>query len=436
MNLNSFFEQLNKLRVRYIVLRNYKNLPDNTGGSDLDIIVKSEDLPKFDIALNIFIKKNVPLVSFINDPNCPKYCFLDINDGWKGIQIDKFKDTVKYRNKNIVPIDYLWENTYAYNSITVLKSGADYLISFLKEILNNDYCSEKYFNDLKLSFGDNRLAYDSLLYKNYTNRFIEKLNCLLQNDYNKNGIKVLAKEARKSYVIDFTFFLQTLFLKIKRLATKPGYTIVFLGTDGSGKSAIIELIKPILNQPFHKAVYYEHLRPNYLPSLARLSGNKNTNSSPVTNPHANNPSGFIVSCIRVSYYLLDYSVGFYLKIFPKKAFKSCVWIFDRYYYDYYFDKRRSLINLPNWIIRLGQALIPEPDIIICLGADPAIIHSRKHELPLQEIERQVKALKKFSDKHKRAVWVDTGTTIEESRDAALHHILKVMAKRFEHVKLA
>lgn len=215
-----------------------------------------------------------------------------------------------------------------------------------------------------------------------------------------------------------------------------GLTVTFLGTDGSGKSTIIDYIKPFLNEAFHDKVYYEHMRPNFIPSIARLFGKKDTQSGPVTNPHGSSTSGFLGSFFRWAYYLLDYTFGYYIKVLPKKTFKSCIWIFDRYYYDYLIDPKRARIKLPIWILKIGQLLIPEPDIIICLGADPAIIHSRKPELPLPEIERQVKALKKFSENHRRAVWVDTGITIEESRDAALHHIVKVMAERFEQVKLA
>ena len=215
-----------------------------------------------------------------------------------------------------------------------------------------------------------------------------------------------------------------------------GLTVTFLGTDGSGKSTIIDNITPFLNEAFHGKVYYEHMRPNFIPSIARLFGKNDIQNVPVTNPHGSSISGFWGSFFRWAYYLLDYTFGYYIKVFPKKVFKSCVWIFDRYYHDYLIDPKRARIKLPIWILKFGQLLIPELDVIICLGADPAIIHSRKPELPLVEIERQVKELKEFSEKHKRAVWVDTDTTIEESRDAALHHIVKVMAKRFKHVKLA
>jgi len=217
---------------------------------------------------------------------------------------------------------------------------------------------------------------------------------------------------------------------------KKEFSIAFIGTDGSGKSTIINQVKPVLNEIFTNGVHYEHMRPNYIPSIAILLGSdKEKPNGPVTNPHGSSESGIFGSLVRWSYYMLDYTFGFYKKVYSIKANKSRVWIFDRYYYDYLIDPKRSRIKLPKWILRMGQFIIPEPDIILCLGADSEIMHNRKPELPLHEVKRQVTELKLFCANHKRAVWIDTGKSIEESSKETMEAIIKVMAKRFESVKL-
>jgi thymidylate kinase len=190
--------------------------------------------------------------------------------------------------------------------------------------------------------------------------------------------------------------------------------IVFLGTDGSGKSTIIDAVIPAIKEKYNISVQYEHLRPNYIPSLAVLLGKRTKEKeaaiTKVEDPHSEKPSGFLGSLFRLSYYFLDYTWGYYRKIYKS----SGIWIFDRYYYDYMLDPRRGRINLPQWIIRFYVLFIPSPDLIFCLGTDAEKIHKRKPELPLNEVKRQISALYEFSTNYKNAVWIDTGCSIEES----------------------
>ena len=250
--------------------------------------------------------------------------------------------------------------------------------------------------------------------------------------YSKTEVDRLDKELNKEFPKKKFSYLNHA-NKLTRLLNQPGFTIAFLGTDGAGKSTIIKNIKPVLLDAFHGAVYYEHLRPNKFPSIASLMGKHKTFAGPVTDPHGSASSGFLGSFARWSYYMLDYTFGFYLKIYPKKAIRSCVWIFDRYYYEYLIDPKRGRVKLPKWILKLGQFIIPEPDLILCLGADAQTIYQRKPELSLFEIERQVAELKKFCKSHKRAVWIDTGKSVENSSQDTINSIIDRMGQRFESV---
>ena len=425
--LKSFFEVLNNNDVKYCVLRNYKYLPDSTGGSDLDILVFEESVINFEQLLSQFIKaNNLNLVSIVRDGKSPKYCITCTD--W-GVQIDLFKESVFFGGKEIILSSILSSYTERFSDILILNNKVAALLAFLKELLNNRTCAEKYIVDLQNQFDGSGVIKEWL--SQFTPEFSTYLNLNL-NQLDKKHCSYLHELSEVSFKRSQLYGLSD---KIKRLYKQPGFTVAILGTDGSGKSTIIDRISAILNDAFHRGVYYEHMRPNKIPSLARLMGNKEVLTGPVSEPHGSAPSGFLGSFLRWVYYMLDYTFGFYLKIWPKKAIRSCVWIFDRYYYDYLIDPKRARINLPKWILKIGQFIIPEPDIIICLGTDAQIIHQRKPELPLMEVERQVVALKEFCDKNKRAIWVDTGKSIQESSNDTLSAIIDFMHNRFKNVKL-
>lgn len=426
--LSQFFSVLNSQDIQYCILRNYKTLPKSTGGSDLDILIHKDSLELFNLLFKTFIKKNnLKLVSVINDKQCPKYC-ISIKD-W-GLQIDVFKSSVHFGKKELIPSSILFKNTLDYQGVQVLNPKLGAILAFLKELLNNKTCSKKYIIELQNQFENQEI--EEQLLTQFKPQFHKYLNLHLHqlgNEHFSELYKIGKKDFHRSKMTGFKN-------KFNRLFKQPGYTIAFLGTDGSGKSTIIDIIKPALNDAFHNAVYYEHMRPNKFPSIARLLGNKEEFSSPVTNPHGSSTSGFFGSLLRWSYYMLDYMFGFYVKVWPKKAIRSCVWIFDRYYYDYLIDPKRGRIKLPFWILKFGQLIIPEPDIILCLGADSETIHKRKPEVPLEEVKRQVSELKTFCSANKSAVWIDTGKSIEKSSCEAMEAIIKMMAKRFENIKLS
>lgn len=216
---------------------------------------------------------------------------------------------------------------------------------------------------------------------------------------------------------------------------KKRYSLVFLGTDGSGKSTIIESVCPLLKERYGYDIRYEHLRPNYIPSIAVLLGKRSKeeedNERTVSNPHQSKQSGRIGSLFRFIYYLFDYTIGYYCKVC--RSSKS-IWAFDRYYYEFYFDQKRSRTNLPSWIIRFGEHIIPKPDLIICLGGNPEKIYARKPETSLEEVRRQTKVLNEFCHSRRNTVWVDTTVAPEESICNAMSAICGMINKCFVDIE--
>lgn len=435
--LNLLFSELNAQNLQYCVWGNYEYLPDSLNGSDLDIIVKEQNRDDFRSILNKCLFEYFgKIVSYFDTINSEHFRIVgNYQDTYWGIMIDVMYEELYYKGRVYIPSKWIWEFRTDFRGIKVNELNFSYLAGFLKELLHHGNIKDKYFNNLSLGLNKNSNTYATFIKEVYGNHFYVLLLEEIKKGKENINLELLRIVARKSIKSSALKVLSNNIKKVRRLfGPNVGFSVVFLGTDGSGKSTIIEQITPVLNDAFHKAVFYEHMRPNRFPSIAKLLGRKESFDGPVTNPHDSKSSGFLGSLLRWFYYLIDYTIGFYLKVWPKKAIRSCVWLFDRYYYDYLIDPKRGRIKLPYLVLKLGQILIPEPDIILCLGTDAKIIHKRKPELPLNEVENQVIKLKQFCDKNNKAVWIDTGASIENSTKESLNAIVDRMSKRFEDVK--
>lgn len=435
--LTEYFNTLNKNNAEYFIYGEYSNLPVDTNGSDIDMIIfcGTDKIPlHIKILLEISIKYNLNLVSAYY--NTTSY-FLRLlsKDGW-GIQFDMLRNMHYHNGKNYYPIKYIKNDIINHNNIKVLNINVGYYLDYLKETSHILKVKEKYAKGFLQEYVNNPNR-KTELQTLYGNKFINLIESNLSTEQLCKIAPTVGKYIRST--IHKHDFITRTFLKvnnIRRFTKSPGYVIAILGTDGSGKSTIINKITPILNEGFHKGIIYNHLRPNVLPDIGVILGKrkKTEEITVVSNPHAEKQSGLIGSLLRWGYYMIDYTVGYLKTVFPVIHTKSKVFIFDRYYYDYYIDQKRSRTNLPNWILKIGECFIPKPDLILCLGGDPEKIYNRKPETSLQEVTRQTNVLKQFCTNHKNAVWIDTCTDIETSIDQAMEAICKMMSKRFSNFK--
>lgn len=437
-NYNSFLiallDSLNKSNIIYCILRNYRTLPYTTNGSDLDIWVSSSSITSFINILKEVNKNSIcSLVSYVDNKYCPKYCFQNNKEG---IQIDIFVGNIYFQNKKMIDEDSIKNNIVSYNGIRVLEDKFANLISLIKEITNNGKCKYKFITPIytyKDFYSKEYLESNLLLFRT---EFISLLYRSINESTIKENVHELTLLGRKSISSKVGLFLYGIKKTTRLLSLRPGYVIAILGTDGSGKSTIINNITPILNEGFHNGIIYNHLRPNVIPDLGVVMGKKEKKEdvNVVSNPHAEKQSGFMKSIVRWGYYMIDYTLGYLKAVYPVIHSKSKIFIFDRYYYDYYIDQKRSKTNLPNWVLKFGEFFVPRPDITLCLGGDPEKIYNRKPETSLEEVTRQTNALKEFCKNHKNAVWIDTCTDIQTSTDEAMNAICDMMAKRFSNFK--
>lgn len=207
---------------------------------------------------------------------------------------------------------------------------------------------------------------------------------------------------------------------------RNGLMIVFEGTDGSGKSTIINNLSDVLNVCFSKSfIDYYHWRPGV---ILRRKHEKAGEEIIITNPHAKKPYGYTKSFIKFMIINLDYIIGYWIKIRWQLAGGHLV-IFDRYYYDYYIDKIRYRLNINDKMIDIFSFAIPKPDLTFLLIGDAQKLYERKKEISVEEIESHLERLLKNQNKFINSKIIDVNQDIEKVMNDVLSEIISIWKKK-------
>ena len=200
-----------------------------------------------------------------------------------------------------------------------------------------------------------------------------------------------------------------------RLGTPTGLFVVLLGPDGAGKSTLARMGLESCGRGFRRTDHF-HWRPGLLPKPTRNSPHPEAEGCSDRSPPSNYKYGYFVSLLRYSYYLADFILGYWLKIYPAKVRTSLI-LGERWYYDVILNPVRYGFRLPGWILRAGNMLIPAPDLVILLDADPDNIHNRKPELAIEDIRKQLEAMHRLVDSLGTGTVITTDVSLKQSRDA-------------------
>ncbi|MCH2214890.1 MAG: phosphotransferase [Flavobacteriales bacterium] len=232
----------------------------------------------------------------------------------------------------------------------------------------------------------------------------------------KRGVKDRLRE-NLNYLLD----------TIRGFVSPTGFMITFSGVDGVGKSTVLKLVEEKLQNQFRKEVVLMRHRPGILPILSALKhGRKKAEQiASVTIPRKGRNRNRLSSVLRFAYYYSDYLFG-QVYVYFKYITRGKVVLYDRYYFDFINDSKRSNICINRRIVKYLYTFILKPRLNIFLYTDPHIILSRKQELDKEDIvelsENYFALFKELEDKSIRQKYtaienLELRTTIAEIIEA-------------------
>jgi len=296
------------------------------------------------------------------------------------------------KNKSLLSIDLVWG--FKRKSITMLDAN---------KVIENAYVNEYHIkqmelldmvryiglfhglNDTKIPskfkayqqvLKEENVALDEILYCNFIDNTIRKrelVKCLNRKPENSLVNRTLST---------FNYYLDT----VKQLMFSKGLIITFSGVDGAGKSTVIKNVAHEIEKKLRKPVKILRHRPSVLPILSAWTKGKIKAEQDSINslPRQGTNKSFFSSLLRFSYYFSDYVLGqFY--VYFKYTLRGHIVLYDRYYFDFINDSKRSNIQLPKQIIKAGYTFLLKPDLNFFLYADSDTILKRKKELDSKTI---------------------------------------------------
>lgn len=426
----AYFTELEKQGINYCVLRNVEEVISGDA-HDIDYTV---DISRMKEAADLMrrVANEYGWVLHFNSG--------DINDkkNIKCVHFHKCDDTTKeieIAHFDIFPV-FAWEGFTLLNNSVLLNGKKNYMgiykssdevesvTKLFIRLLHNGKIKDKYKPAIQSVFTDKQDAVIQIM-----ENFISHDTAVAVSVKAKCGHWGEIEELRDQLIADIQAKLKResrakyLFTKIIH---RSGTMIAFEGTDGSGKSTIIEGLPNLLSHSFPKDMMDDyHWRPGFIKKETKIKDGKVV---VITDPHAKKPYGPLKSFAKFMFFNMDYVLGYWLRARLQLA-KGHLVIFDRYYYDYYLDKLRYRLTISDATLNVFKCIIPKPDITFLLIGDAKTLYERKKEISIEEIQEQLQRIQYCAKWFNNACVIDVNQDIDTVRYNVAKNILECGARR-------
>lgn len=181
--------------------------------------------------------------------------------------------------------------------------------------------------------------------------------------------------------------------------------IAFLGCDGSGKSAVIGELTAKLEREGSK-VRTGHWRPQAFAPDANQAM-----MTTADDPHGQVPRSGLMSVAKLAWLFANWWVGWFRGL-RRDAGGGYV-VFDRYHGDLLVDPKRYRYGGPMVLARWASRLMPQPDLVFFLDAEPEVLLSRKQEVSNEALIASRAAYLQLTTTHPRFRVIDASQPLAD-----------------------
>lgn len=428
--LDRFFHYFNQHKVEYCVMNNYESLP-HVITSDVDIVVSHSFFPQLDYYLMLFAEQSgVGIVQKLwHGFNKCAYILSPTNSNAFRLQLDFFCDYTAKGFYRVIPSAVILSRRVSFHTFYIPDSYTEFLFLLCRRIIKGDWTEDNFSKIRCLCRTTSVERGLSDPYMNHSlssllTRFSELRSCseaILQNG-------ILRKLLFRFSLDNSSLYYRTRYncnqvvRVFNRLLYPTGLSVAVIGSDGAGKTSLIMYLQKNAVGPFHRTrLYYQHPRI-LLKSVENPTKRQAYSATDFDNITMLSP---LRSILKLVYHFAESAVGILTITYVDRVRKTLV-IFDRYFFDFWYDPSRHHIAGFRTLRRLLCWLVPTPQIVFALVAPPEVIHSRKSERSVQALDQQRKLLIELGQLRPSIVFLDASEDEEQVGNKAVHHVLEYM----------
>lgn len=404
--LTVLFQYCSERTINCCYARHYTGQIFQEPQRDIDIIIAKNNIPS--IVAMIEAWPNLKIVGIIEHPHNTQLYIYGIKQGDQLFFCLDLHHTFSFKGQDYLKASsVLLKAVPAINGIGQQADPIDMALIYLfTHILKHRNLSESAITAINLAYQADRLAFEELLEVYFGDDASRMVTAVSEDKDTKRNITRLCKRfqsrQRQQDQLAYLFNAVTYYLttSLERLFKRQDIRLVILGTDGAGKTTLINALKPLLAF-LRPHIVHAQVKP-VLPWQSQPDFNR-ANS----HPHAKPQRSWLTSNIKLLYFFSLYWLD---AVWPYRG--SRIIIYDRYYIDILVDPRRYRFAGSPGLAAFLVRHLPSIHGYIGMSTPPIIAYKRKPEIDLLIMQKQYEAYQQLTQIHHNAIAID-GTHIND-----------------------